>query len=47
VWDRDVPPPAITVQIVSGLGPVGAVVEIEAIAALADSSPARARVDRP
>lgn len=34
VWDLSQPPPAITVAIVSSLGPPGAVVEVEALAAL-------------
>lgn len=33
-WPRDVPPPAITVAVVAALGPPGAVVEIEAVAAV-------------
>jgi enamine deaminase RidA (YjgF/YER057c/UK114 family) len=36
-WPRDAEPPAITVAIVSDLGPPGALVEIEAIAAVAAS----------
>lgn len=34
VWDRSWPPPAITVAIVTSLGPEGALVEVEAVAAL-------------
>jgi enamine deaminase RidA (YjgF/YER057c/UK114 family) len=34
IWPRDVPPPAITVAYVAGLAVPGAVVEIEAIAAV-------------
>ncbi|HYH31104.1 MAG TPA: RidA family protein [Pseudonocardia sp.] len=34
VWPQDAPPPAITVAFVSGLGPPGALVEIEAVAAV-------------
>jgi enamine deaminase RidA (YjgF/YER057c/UK114 family) len=34
VWGTKNPPPAITVAIVSDLGPEGAVVEVEAVAAL-------------
>jgi enamine deaminase RidA (YjgF/YER057c/UK114 family) len=35
IWPQDAPPPAITVAFVSGLGPPGALVEIEAVAAVA------------
>ncbi|HXV94349.1 MAG TPA: RidA family protein [Pseudonocardia sp.] len=34
IWPQDAPPPAITVAIVSDLGPPGALVEIEAVAAV-------------
>ena len=34
IWPQDAPPPAITVAFVSALGPPGAVVEIEAVAAV-------------
>jgi enamine deaminase RidA (YjgF/YER057c/UK114 family) len=34
VWGSENPPPAITVAIISDLGPEGALVEIEAVAAL-------------
>jgi enamine deaminase RidA (YjgF/YER057c/UK114 family) len=34
VWPRDAPPPAITFAFVAGLGVPGAVVEIEAVAAV-------------
>jgi enamine deaminase RidA (YjgF/YER057c/UK114 family) len=34
VWGTENPPPAITVAIVTDLGPVGALVEVEAVAAL-------------
>jgi enamine deaminase RidA (YjgF/YER057c/UK114 family) len=34
-WPREAPPPAITVAIVAGLAVPGAVVEIEAVAAIA------------
>jgi enamine deaminase RidA (YjgF/YER057c/UK114 family) len=34
-WPQDAPPPAITVAFVSDLGPPGALVEIEAVAAVA------------
>jgi enamine deaminase RidA (YjgF/YER057c/UK114 family) len=34
VWPRDAPPPAITVAIVAGLAVPGALVEIEAVAAV-------------
>lgn len=34
VWPREAAPPAITVAFVSGLGPPGALVEIEAVAAV-------------
>ncbi|MBC8090889.1 MAG: RidA family protein [Pseudonocardia sp.] len=33
-WPHDVPPPAITVAVVAALGPPGALVEIEAVAAV-------------
>jgi len=35
IWPQDAPPPAITVAFVSDLGPDGALVEIEAVAAAA------------
>lgn len=35
IWPQDAPPPAITVAFVSSLGPPGALVEIEAVAAIA------------
>jgi enamine deaminase RidA (YjgF/YER057c/UK114 family) len=34
IWPQDAPPPAITVAFVSDLGPDGALVEIEAVAAV-------------
>jgi hypothetical protein len=34
VWGTENPPPAITVAIISDLGPEGALVEVEAVAAL-------------
>jgi enamine deaminase RidA (YjgF/YER057c/UK114 family) len=34
IWPQDAPPPAITVAFVSDLGPEGALVEIEAVAAV-------------
>ncbi|WP_186004541.1 RidA family protein [Isoptericola variabilis] len=37
VWPQGAEPPAITVAIVSDVGPEGALVEIEAIAAVAES----------
>ena len=37
VWPREAAPPAITVATVTGLGPPGAVVEIEAVAAVPTS----------
>ena len=33
-WDKDAPPPVITVAFVAGLGVPGALVEIEAVAAI-------------
>lgn len=44
IWPRDAAPPAITVAFVSGVGPPGALVELEAIAAVAARrDPGRAR----